>query len=253
MKLHQPLDLKYDEHVEGHLLFRIIGQDQGASSYINVQEACSLTVNDQIQIIKALSRAFTFMPQFEVQILVDQRISTSFFYKLDEDMPKRVTFFGGSFNPFHLGHLACIDLTPEEPIIVIPDLNPFKELMKKRGPLKDFLTICLNLKSVTKASVYPGFLALNQANPTIDWMKNVSIAEKNLIVGDDSFLSFHRWKSYEELLGLCHTLYVVPRNHSLAEYEEQKMKFLKLGVNTKFVRLPEHLYMAHSSTNLRQP
>ena len=43
----------------------------------------------------------------------------------------RITFFGGSFNPWHKGHGACLELCPEKNIIVIPDTNPFK--LNERG------------------------------------------------------------------------------------------------------------------------
>jgi hypothetical protein len=38
-------------------------------------------------------------------------------------------FFGGTFNPWHQGHQACLQLLPEDrTCLVVPDRNPEKEL-----------------------------------------------------------------------------------------------------------------------------
>ena len=39
----------------------------------------------------------------------------------------RVTFFGGSFNPWHRGHRECLNLCAEDEIMVVPDCNPWKK------------------------------------------------------------------------------------------------------------------------------
>ena len=37
-----------------------------------------------------------------------------------------VVFFGGSFNPWHDGRQACLDLCPNKNIVIVPDTNPWK-------------------------------------------------------------------------------------------------------------------------------
>jgi nicotinate-nucleotide adenylyltransferase len=251
MNLHIPLEFLFDEDVEGHLKVRIIDEKSSSKKFITLFEACHLSRSDQCIILDHLSRSFKFMKSTDT-LNENELQRTYFYYKLLEELPERVTFFGGTFDPFHQGHVACIELTPEDSIIVMPDYNPFKDHLVRLSPLEDFLKICLSLKSISKASIYPGFLLLNEPNPTIDWFKNISIKEKNLIIGDDSFLNLHKWKSSQELLSICHKIYVVPRNHSAEEFEKQKISLLSNGTKTTIVRLPEHLFMNISSTEIRK-
>ena len=56
----------------------------------------------------------------------------SFIENLPElEKREELIFFGGSFNPWHAGHSNCLRLMdPHKTIIVVPDHNPFKELVK---------------------------------------------------------------------------------------------------------------------------
>lgn len=250
MKLHLPLEFLFDENVEGHLNVRIVDEKSSSKKYMTLFEACQLSREDQCLILDYLAKSFKFMKSTDALNENDLQ-RTYFYYKLLEEFPERITFFGGTFDPFHQGHLACIELTPEDSIIVMPDYNPFKDHLVRQRPLEDFLNICIKLTSLPKASIYPGFLLLNGPNPTIDWFKNVSIKEKNLIIGDDSFLNLHKWKSSQELLMICHKIYVVPREHTTLEFEKQKELLISNGAKAIIVRLPEHLFMNVSSTEIR--
>lgn len=165
-------------------------------------------------------------------------------YKLES-----VTFFGGSFNPLHEGHLECIRLCPEENIIVVPDRNPLKacderdivsELIDLAGELRDF-----------KVSIYPGFFIKNEKNPTSTWINRVNRKEVNFLMGDDSYMSILSWINPEIILNSLTKLYVVPRLYKQIDYQKQLDKILLINPRLKVIFLSEHNYQNLSSTKLR--
>jgi nicotinate-nucleotide adenylyltransferase len=160
-----------------------------------------------------------------------------------------VTFFGGSFQPFHQGHRACLDLCPEKNIVLILDRNPQKEA-RDFLPYDEYLKIFRELKD-THYFIYPAFWGSRQQNPTCAWLPMVKIAEKNLLIGDDSFMNFLTWQSPEKILMALSKLYVVPRNFSLDERELQKMKLLKINPSLEIIFLEDHPFKEISSTKLR--
>lgn len=160
-----------------------------------------------------------------------------------------VTFFGGSFDPFHQGHRACLDLCPEKNIILVLDRNPQKAL-RNCLPYDEYLKIKKVLQG-TKYFIYPGFLASDKNNPTCTWLPFVKIAEKNLLMGDDSFMNFLTWKSPEVILSAIKKIYVVPRKFSKEDYLLQKKKINDINSKVEIIFLDDHEYKDVSSTKLR--
>lgn len=221
--------------------------DNRSIEWVNLFDFVDASVEIQLEILKALGSFFYFMPGESFHQTNDLPKNICKFNNVSES----VTFYGGSFKPFHLGHQACIDLCPEKNIIVIPDLNPLKEKNSNLMVLKDYLELVKNL-SESHASLYPGFLGRNELNPTVNWLPFVQSKIKNLLVGDDTFLDFQKWKNPQELFIHINKLYVVPRNYSLNDYQSQ-MKWIKsLNGKIEIIILPEHPYMEISSTKIRK-
>jgi nicotinate-nucleotide adenylyltransferase len=163
-----------------------------------------------------------------------------------------VTFFGGSFNPFHRGHRACLDLCPEKNILMVPDCNPFKTGIDSTSNVyKEFLALALELKD-TPYSLYPGFLGQNLPNPTASWLPFVKIKEKNFLIGDDSYMSLLTWKNPEAILKALTKMYVVPRKYGKDDYLKQEREVLKLNPSLEVHYLADHPYKNISSTDLRK-
>lgn len=168
------------------------------------------------------------------------------------DLLEEWIFFGGTFDPWHEGHGACLELLQGKKIVVIPDRNPWKATQAMQTK-----NLCLYLDELSRHldprfhAVYPGFLASDQANPTIDWFSQVA-GKKSLLIGADNLMSFSRWKDYQKLLGLCETLYVAPRKigESQSDFDQALEHCRSLG--TKVVVLNHHDYEHLSSTELRQ-
>ena len=51
-----------------------------------------------------------------------------------------------------------------------------------------------------------------EGNPTVGWLPKVSCMEKELLVGEDTFLNLSRWKEIKSLTGNLKTIYVTPRS-----------------------------------------
>lgn len=169
--------------------------------------------------------------------------------EIHKSIKDSVTFFGGSFNPFHDGHLACLNLCPEKNIVLVLDCNPQKET-RNFSPYEEYLKLKEILKD-TRYYIYPAFWGIEEKNPTSSWLPLVKIKEKNLLVGDDSYMKILTWVNPENLLKSLAKLFVVPRLSSIEEMLIQKEKLLKINPNLEIIFLADHPYKDLSSTKLR--
>lgn len=165
---------------------------------------------------------------------------------LKRNLDDHIVFYPGTFDPWHLGHRACLELCPIKTVVVVPDFNPWKEELERIGPWRKLKGLCSRLEG-TDFSIYPGFLSLEKGNPTVDWFPKVKNKKKSILIGDDSFLNLHKWKDIEVLTKHITTLFVVPRGEREAELERQVLNFPELHI----VFLGNHEFEDLSSTDLR--
>lgn len=213
--------------------------------WCDIYELKDLNQLDQMNLLIGLGDFFTFMPVSSST--PNGKIKPEF---LKQEIKESVTFFGGSFFPFHPGHLSCLDLCPEKNIVVVPDCNPLKELPEKMNPFLDFVELSKTLKE-TSYSLYPGFFGRNKPNPTSHWLPNVKIPEINFLMGDDSFMNLFKWTEPEKFIKALTKLYVVPRLFLVHEYSEQIKRVKDLNPKIRIIILPDHPYKNISSTKLR--
>lgn len=205
-------------------------------------------MNDQQKKCIELGNYFEFMPASD-QSHHQSQLGPLF---LKSPIVDSVTFFGGSFNPFHQGHRACLDLCPEKNILIVPDRNPFKEDSVRPDNVYDqFLSLAEELKE-TPYSLYPGFLGLDRPNPTSSWLPFVKIKEKNFLMGDDSYMSLLKWIDPKAFLLALTKLYVVPRNYKREDYLRQEKEILAINPNLIIHYLADHPYKNISSTEIRK-
>lgn len=159
-------------------------------------------------------------------------------------------FYGGSFNPWHEGHQACLDLMPRNrKLVIVPDRNPWKPNAR---PLswKDLWQLALQAHDAGH-SLYPGFFLMSEPNPTVSWLPKVP-GKKSLLLGDDNLCQIKKWKDHEKLLSCLTSLYVAPREVSSeleALIEESSEYVRSFGIEVK--RLGRHDYEHVSSTDIR--
>ncbi len=128
----------------------------------------------------------------------------------------------GSFNPFHIGHLAIVNYLVsftdlEEVRIVLSPLNPLKEGNIPAGDrpaerLKHIRKVLQNRKlPVTVSNIE---FSLPKPLYTIHTLRHLSHIERNvqfvLIMGADQLRDIEQWHQWEDLLKE-YTLYVYPR------------------------------------------
>lgn len=157
----------------------------------------------------------------------------------------RIALFGGSFNPIHIGHLWMAQ-TMREALLVDQVLfmptgdSPHKgEMLSAEHRARMVELAC---------EENPGFVCsryeVEKDEPsytvrTIEHlMKVYPDAKIDLLIGQDSFLSFHTWREYQTLLKMV-KLVVVPRvTDHLLSIQEQYDKLVAEGGRIHFLPMP---------------
>lgn len=166
-------------------------------------------------------------------------------------------FFGGSFNPWHDGHSSCINLMdPNKTIIVVPDHNPFKELVPsehKQTGLDELRNKLNTFKNETY--LFTEFFEQDEKNPTYEWIAKLKAKfpqkKLSLLIGFDTFMGIDKWINVESLLGHLDTLYIASR----MDNEELKSKQIQLISNLSAVHihfLGRHDFEHLASSKIRE-
>lgn len=166
-----------------------------------------------------------------------------------------VLFFGGTFDPWHQGHKACLDLAPQEmPLIVCPDRNPHK-ISRVGDGLKHYLVLEKIIPRKPSLYIYPGFLLKDDPNPTVTWVlrvkRNRPDIRIHLLMGHDSFLSLETWTQATELMKLISGLHVVSRLEEDSSHEESVKWVLAQNDKIEIKFLGHHAFEGLASRNLR--
>lgn len=165
-------------------------------------------------------------------------------------------FYGGTFNPWHQGHQACLNLLPaEKTCFILPDINPHKEE-------RDFELVSTVLEISARARfnnhqfLVPTFLIQKTKNPTVDWMKRLRKEfpdqKLSLLIGFDSFSKITSWTRAQDLLPVLHHLYVVSRMETEIVREEAIEKVKVFAPSLAIELLGRHGFEELSSTEIRR-
>lgn len=242
--------MQYREHNGlNQVLANQIGQEWVLSSdtsgiWVNLTDNLNWTQDSQKTLIKWVADQFPLFSDNQTL----EKLPKLF---LKNEISDRAIFFGGTFNPWHMGHRVSLDMCPVGPLIVVPDQNPWKEVQHRDNVWNYYLDICRKLEE-TNYSVYPGFLLLDIANPTIDWISQIKIVSKYLLIGEDSFLNIQKWKESDRLLKLLSGLFVSPRGEDSENVGKLRQDLKKIYPNLVVQFLDHHDYEDLSSTKLRK-
>ncbi len=165
-------------------------------------------------------------------------------------------FYGGSFNPWHMGHQSCLDLLPKEKVcVIIPDINPYKEFQSFEL-VSRILEISSKCRLKNNQFLSPTFLVQNKKNPTIHWVRKLKKLKPelkiSLLLGFDSFQSLPDWTEANELLKLLDTLYVASRLETDWAKNNAFKKVQEINPNLQIEYLGHHTNEHLSSTELRR-
>ena len=160
-------------------------------------------------------------------------------------------FYGGTFNPWHNGHSACIDLCPERKnLVIIPDSNPFKANNGEGCYWQRYQEIVEKAGGGAE-TVFPGWWGSELPNPTADWFPVIP-GTNALLIGDDSLESLPRWLDATRLAKSLERLYVVPRNTPERDLEKAMAWLRQQNPNCQITFLDDHPHRQESSTRIRE-
>lgn len=164
-------------------------------------------------------------------------------------------FFGGSFNPWHKGHQACLDLLPiDKTCFILPDRNPQKEV-RALEPVFTTISLISKIKFGKHHFIAPSFLMDQEKNPTVTWIEKLraDYPEKklSLLLGFDSFRDLKTWIRFDELLKHLSSLYVVSRLEEPEEQQAVEAPLKSFASELNIVFLGHHQFENLSSTHLR--
>ncbi len=127
---------------------------------------------------------------------------------------QNIGIFGGTFDPFHIGHLTIVKCFIEkcslDKCFIVPaKCSPFKvdknNLYNNNERIK---TIKKYIKGIDKLEI--SLYEVNNPNPvsytidTINYYKNkYNIADIFLLIGYDAAIHFEKWKDYKTILDIA--------------------------------------------------
>jgi nicotinate-nucleotide adenylyltransferase len=176
----------------------------------------------------------------------------------------RLGFFGGSFDPPHLGHLAVARAAAEtfalDRVLFAPTAHQPLKPDGAAASFQDRLTMVSLLCDLQPADTHAHFepssldAPLPDGSPnytvnTLSTLRRLCSADDTLfvLIGADAFLGLPRWKSSETLLDLAEWIVVNRPGISLQE-------LLQLGLRPeqrRRVHLLEHIHEPASATDVR--
>ena len=118
-------------------------------------------------------------------------------------------FFGGTFNPVHIGHIRLAEYLRNEyglaeVLLSLSPQNPLKETAHPGGATDDDRLEMLRLACRNTEGLHPwdGELTMPRPSFTINVLKRLSAEgiDPVLIIGSDNWLNFNRWYKSEEII-----------------------------------------------------
>jgi nicotinate-nucleotide adenylyltransferase len=142
---------------------------------------------------------------------------------------KRVGIFGGTFDPPHLGHLLLAETIREsfdlDEVLFAPSNEPpHKDAADRADATHRYAMVVA--ATLHNPAFKPTAIEVNRPGKSYS-IETVRLLEEELgadtelffIAGLDSFLEIRTWRSYEELLDLCHFIVVSRPGSSFDELE----------------------------------
>ncbi len=175
----------------------------------------------------------------------------------------KVGIFGGSFNPPHMGHIACLTAVQKKAgldrISVIPTFkSPLKTPIEGPTPEQRLEMIKLALQGFgSQFTVDDLEIKRGGTSYTIDtlreYRKKVSAEDLYLIMGADHLESFSSWKDYRDILKEVNIIFTTRPGFDIPTSKDQLPHYLKenileydfnfieltTGRNIQFVRIPD--------------
>ncbi|HEU65007.1 MAG: Nicotinate-nucleotide adenylyltransferase [Candidatus Anoxychlamydiales bacterium] len=140
---------------------------------------------------------------------------------------KNIGFFGGSFDPIHLGHLnlaiQILEKLKLDKIIFCPaNVSPFKTENPPIASSKDrFEMVKIAIQDFKNFDLTNFEIRNENISYTINTLKEIKNSDNlRLIITEDTLLNFHKWKDYKNILQIA-LLIVGVRNKFLENFKSE--------------------------------
>ncbi len=142
-----------------------------------------------------------------------------------------VAIYGGTFDPFHMGHTYCIqtilEKTKIEKIFVVPAYqNPLKEFVDGPSPEQRAEMVRVGLQDFENVEIDEQEILRKGKSYTIDtvekYLEMYGPEQLHLVVGLDEFYQLHKWHKFEKLLELCNFI-VVSRPGNILPFSKEDL------------------------------
>src|ERR1043165_7853536 len=128
-------------------------------------------------------------------------------------MSKKIGILGGSFDPFHFGHLnlavAMLETCQMDEVLFVPaSISPFKENAPPKSSAEQRKEMAsLAISPVKAFRLLDWELQIQGPSFTIDTVRRLCSSEPSsqfhLLLGDDQLKDLHHWKDIDELILLA--------------------------------------------------
>jgi nicotinate-nucleotide adenylyltransferase len=160
-----------------------------------------------------------------------------------------IAIFGGSFNPFHNGHLAILDTVKSalpflNKVIIMPSyISPLKQTKAFNKAANQHRLNMLNLFVNTTKNYELSQLEINQATTsyTIQTLQTLHAeqptANFHVIIGSDNFFQLHLWKDYQELLSMTKFIVINRKEITAEQYQDYLNQHIPAQYSNQFIYL----------------
>ena len=172
----------------------------------------------------------------------------------------KIGIYGGTYNPFHTGHLRAAKQAVQslglDKLLLIPDrIAPHKEI-PAGSPTPEQRLQMLRIAVAAEPKMEVSDIELKRDGASYTYLTLETLREQYpnatlyLLMGTDMFLSFESWKNPQQIMANA-TLAVIYRGEKgeRAAIDAQKKRFEEQGAK---VELVENQILAISSTQLRR-
>ncbi len=162
-----------------------------------------------------------------------------------------IGLYFGTFDPIHFGHINIANFLIDNNLIekvwfVVTPENPEKSSNSLTNFIHRYEMVKIQVKDNNNLLASDIELNLKRPNYTIDSLRYISKAYPDnsfsLIIGEDNFVNFKKWKAYKEIMNY-YKIYVYPRKTRL----KTDMK-LVMSNNIEMIKAP---LIDLTSTNIR--
>ncbi|MBY0314136.1 MAG: nicotinate (nicotinamide) nucleotide adenylyltransferase [Bdellovibrionales bacterium] len=128
-----------------------------------------------------------------------------------------IAIYGGTFDPFHMGHIYCIQSILEKSkidrVFVVPAAqNPLKQAQEIPSASQRLEMARIGVADFDNVAVDDQEIKRGGKSYTVDtiktYLKEYEPQQIHLVIGLDEFYQFHLWKNFETILESCNLIVV---------------------------------------------